>query len=433
MDDDLTLLCTGDLHLGRHPARIPGAIDGPEFSPKAVWESTVQDAIDRDADAVLVSGDVVDRENRFFEAYGPFEAGLERLNDAEIQVVVVSGNHDYDVLPELMDGLDFETVQFLGDGGEWERTAIERDGEPKLYVDGWSFPEAHVYESPLAEYDHSTPTDAPLLGVLHGDLDAPESQYAPIETSTLTDTPADAWLLGHIHTPGVRSAADPFVLYPGSPQPLDPGERGRHGPWVLTVDSTGRIDAEHLPLASLRYDRLDVEVEDATDHKEITPAVSNRVSEHVDRSVAPGRLELLLARVTLTGRTDAHADLHDHEQSIEDQLSFKPGALPVEVETLDIETRPAVDLEARAEGDTPAAYLAELLLALEDGTADEEYQQLLDDARDTMQRTYASSTYNELRRETDTASPDQSQVEATLERQARLLLDELLDQKEGTA
>ena len=69
MNDALELLYTGDLHLGRHPSRIPDDLDGPELSPKAVWLSTVQEAIDRDVDAVVIAGDVVDQENRYFEAY----------------------------------------------------------------------------------------------------------------------------------------------------------------------------------------------------------------------------------------------------------------------------------------------------------------------------------------------------------------------------
>ncbi|MFC7197728.1 hypothetical protein ACFQL4_28860 [Halosimplex aquaticum] len=40
------------------------------MSPKAVWLSTVQEAIDRDVDVVVIAGDVVDQENRYFEAYG---------------------------------------------------------------------------------------------------------------------------------------------------------------------------------------------------------------------------------------------------------------------------------------------------------------------------------------------------------------------------
>lgn len=432
MNDSPTILCTGDLHLGRHPTRIPGELDGDQFSPAAVWRSTVRDAIDRDVDAVLVAGDVVDRENRFFEAYGPFEWGLERLDDADVPVVVVSGNHDFDVLPGVMDGLDFETVRLLGDGGTWDRATVEREGEPLLYVDGWSFPDERVLQSPLEDYDRSSPADAPLIGLLHADLNATHSEYAPVPSADLVDTPADAWVLGHVHRPGVQRPADPLVVYPGSPQPLDPGERGRHGPWSMTLDPAGGVDAEQIPLASLRYDRLEVDVSDADDSTGVPGIVSDRVSEHVRDGVPTGNLELLLARVSLTGRTGAHGELVDRRSAIERQLSFAEGSLPVRVETLDVETRPEVDLEALAGGTSPAAYLADLLLTLERGEADEEYRQLVTTVRDGMQRAQASSAYTELRRERGVDPPDEADALERLERQATVLLNELLEGKEGS-
>jgi len=433
MNDDITLLCTGDLHLGRHPTRIPGAVDGTQFSPKAAWRSTVEEAIDRNVDGVLITGDVVDRENRFFEAYGPFEEGLGRLDEADIPVVVISGNHDFDVLPQLMDGLDFEQVQFIGEDGNWERTTIEKDGDPLLYVDGWSFPNEHVLQSPLEEYDRSSPSDAPLIGLAHADLDAPESEYAPVDSSELVDTPADAWLLGHIHKPQVHRSDDPFVIYPGSPQALDPGERGSHGPWLITTDASGSVNAAQIPLASLRYDTLEVDVGQADDWKDVPSIVSDRISEHVRGIVETGSLDLLLVRVTLTGRTAAHSRLIDKQGSIEQRLSFKKDSVPVRVEQIEIETRPEVDLEEISKGDSPAAYLADLLLALEQGEGDEEHRQLVNDAQDAMQRAHASSAYDELRRENKVERADETDAIETLERQAKLLLDELLEQKESAA
>lgn len=437
--DDITVLCTGDLHLGRHPTRIPEALDGRRFSPKAACQSTVQEAIDRAVDAVLVTGDVVDRETRFFEAFGPFERGLDRLDEAGIPVLVVSGNHDFDVLPGLIDGLDLDGVHFLGGDGTWERTTVERDGETLCHVDGWSYPDERVLRSPLEDYDRPSPGDVPLIGLLHAELDTPDSRYAPVTTAELVDTPADAWLLGHIHKPRVRRSEDPFVAYPGSPQGLDPGERGRHGPWIVTVDASGGVGAEHVPLACLRYDRLAVDVGDAQRTTDVPAIVSDRVSDHVRDDVETGSLELLLLGVRFTGRTPVHGELVAERSDIEEQLSFREDSLHVRVETVAVDTRPAVDLADLARGESPAAYLAELLLTLEAGEADDGEAaavdadpQLVADTREAMQRAYRSNAYNELRREGGPEPPDETDAVETLERQAKLLLDALLAQKEGS-
>lgn len=432
-DASPTILCTGDVHLGRHPSRIPEAEDGPSFSSKAVWQSSVREAIERDVDAVVVTGDVVDRENRYFEAYGAFEAGVTRLDEAGIPTVVVAGNHDFDVLPRMVSDVDSDAVTLLGEKGTWERTTIRRDGSPLLEFHGWSFPNEHVLNCPTDEYDLDRETDAPVVGVLHADLDSPGSQYAPVTTSDLRDTPCDAWLLGHIHEPCVHEDGHPFVAYPGTPQALDPGERGAHGPWLLTVDASGGISAEQVPLASVRYDRIDVDVSGLDDPKAVTPLVGDRVTEHVRSGVDTSSLELLLARVRLIGRTTAHGALVDERESIERQLALKAGSLPVRVETLDVETRPAVDLEALAAGDSPTAYLANLLLALDGGEVDDEHERLIEDALAAMNDVHGASAYDGLRREGALERPDEDDARETLEHQATLLLETLLEQKEGRA
>ena len=75
------ILCLGDLHLGLLPSRLPAeVIDSPEerrkASTAAVWLRAVEAAIDRRVGLVLLSGDVVDRDNRYFEAFGSARGGV---------------------------------------------------------------------------------------------------------------------------------------------------------------------------------------------------------------------------------------------------------------------------------------------------------------------------------------------------------------------
>lgn len=434
IDDDIAILCTGDLHLGRRPSRIPERLDGPGFSPKAVWRETVQQAIDRDVDAVVVTGDVADRENRYFEAYGAFEDGAARLDEAEIPTITVAGNHDFDVLPRIVKDLDLENLHLLGENGTWERWSLEREGEPIVDFDGWSFPDEHVYESPFDEYDladSEDKEDVPCIGVLHAELDSRGSQYGPIQSSELRNTTAIAWLLGHIHSPGIQIDSDPLALYPGSPQALDPGEPGEHGPWIVTVDSEGTIATEQLPLASVRYDQLEVDVSGASDPQAVTPLLSEEIHEYIQSTSTVGALDLFLARIRLTGRTSAHADLVDKRHSLQEQLGTKEGSVDVRIESIDIETQPEVDLEARAKGDDAVAYIANLLLELESEEPSDEYKHLIKDSLDAMRQTHRTSAYNVLRRETDIDRPNRDDAITALEQEARVLLDSLLNQKEA--
>jgi DNA repair exonuclease SbcCD nuclease subunit len=430
MNDTLELLCTGDLHLGRHPSRIPDNLDGPELSPKSVWLSIVQEAIDRDVDGVVIAGDVVDQENRYFEAYGAFEDGVAQLDDQDVPVLVVAGNHDFAALPEMAGNLDSDALQFLGRGGSWERWTLKQDGDPLAHFDGWSFPDEHVYDSPLDEYDLPEADDAPLIGVIHADLDSPGSRYAPVLSSDLRDTSAVTWVLGHIHSPGIRIDSQPLALYPGSPQPLDPGERLAHGPWLVTIPPNGIVTTEKVPLASVRYDQIEVDASGADNPQAVVSMVSAKIKDHVRSELDTKSLELSLVRVRLIGRTDAHSALMNQRRSMERDLGFKQGSVTVRIESIEVDTRPTIDLEKLSQGDNAAAYLADLLLEIENGDPRETYRNVIDDSLTAMRQVHSANAYNPLRRETKLNDPNGEDAIETLEQQARVLLDTLLSQKD---
>ena len=133
---------------------------------------------------VLLSGDVVDRQNRFYESHAPLEQGLRELASNGISTVAVAGNHDFDVLRNLHQAIEIEQFHLLGTGGHWESIELTHHGET-LRIDGWSFPSQHVETSPLATYSDEA-TDANYhIGVVHGDLDVVASRYAPLALANL--------------------------------------------------------------------------------------------------------------------------------------------------------------------------------------------------------------------------------------------------------
>jgi DNA repair exonuclease SbcCD nuclease subunit len=333
----------------------------------------------------------------------------------------------------MVDNLDSDTLQFLGREGQWERWTLERDGEPLAHFDGWSFSAEHVYESPLGGYELPATDNAPQLGVLHADLDSRESRYAPVLPSELRDTSADAWLLGHIHSPDIKIDSRPLALYSGSPQPLDPGEQRAHGPWTITIPKNGDVRAEQIPLASVRYDQVSVDVSGVDDPQEATSVISEEIKEHVRSELDTRSLELSLVRIHLTGRTDAHSALVDQHRSMERDLRFREEAVSVRIESIEVNTRPAIDLEDLAEGDNAAAYLADLLLEIEDGNPRETYGGVIENSLAAIRQTHSANAYNPIRRETELDDPNDVDAIEHLEQQAWVLLNTLLSQKEGNA
>lgn len=388
-------------------------------------------ALAEHVDVVALSGDLVDRANRFYEATGPLETGIRRLAGAGIVTVAVAGNHDYDVLPWLVDGFDPDAFRLLGRGGEWERTTIRR-GDAVLHVDGWSFAEARVERSPLGRYDLPGGGGAPVLGLLHADLDQPGSIYAPVTRAELRARPVDFWLLGHVHAPGLREEAGGApVLYPGSPQAMDPGEAGAHGVWIVEVEPGRIFRARPLPLSSVRYDVVEVDVTGIADPLELDRRVADGLRAHLV-AVAPaaGPLEYLCCRLRLAGRTPLHRGLEPRLAGLAEELALVEGGVTAVVEKVELDTRPAYDLAELARGSDPTAVLAGLLQALEQGQASGEHERLLREAARCAGDVRRARPYLALPGEGEEAADAEVAAQA-LARQASRLLDGLLAQKEG--
>ncbi len=366
----LTILALGDLHLGRRSARLPGELAGDRrCSSVAAWGRAVELALDRRVDAVVLTGDVVDRENRYYEALGPLTAGISRLAAAGIEVLAVAGNHDFDVLPRLARVLGEPRFRVLGEGGTWQRAALEREGRTLAVLDGWSFAGESFAGDPLDSYHLGPAGEAPLLGLLHGDATAVGSRYAPLSPARLRSAPVTAWLLGHIHRPAPLPGPGIPVLYPGSLQALDPGEPGVHGAWLLTLEGR-RVDRfELVPLSSVRYEMLDVSLEGAADQEAFDRRWREAVIEALERAGQEGGgvLEALILRLRFGGRTPLHGRLRPWLDGLADGQDPVGGAVALAIDQAGDDTRPPIDLPGLAQADDAAGELARLLAVLETG------------------------------------------------------------------
>lgn len=440
MTDAFSLLCTGDLHIGRHPTRIPEHDDGEQFSPAHVWQEIVQRAVADDVDLVLLSGDVIDRDNRYYEAYGPLERGLRQLSEEDIHVVAVGGNHDYDALPRLLQrlGETRDNVHLLGSNGTWEHHVHERGDGGSIVVDGWSFPSGTVHRSPL--HDRSPleergladeHRDAPRVGLLHADLDQPESKYAPVESARLREGDVDAWILGHIHHPAERSQSSPPILYPGSPQPLDPGETGLHGPWLVEVSPQGSVEMQQVPLATLRYETTPVQVDGSATVEEVSEQITATLDNRVQaiRDEMHTTLRHVVFRLSIEGATEAYGDLPQELNRLEEQLRLSRGSVTATIDKADNGTQPPLDLEELAGQTGPMGEIADILLALDDGDPGE-HADLLRDTEQRLQKVFRANAYQPLRVEGE-STPDREQAAEHLQRAGRQLLGLLQEQREA--
>ena len=422
----MKILCTGDLHLGRRPSRLPASADAAEHSCASAWRAVVDAAVSRGVDLVALSGDLVDQSNRYFQAVGPLEAGLRRLAEHDIPAVAVAGNHDHDVLPRLADTIGGTHFHLLGRGGRWERATFDRPGG-RVHVDGWSFPQERVTTDPLLAHDLEAPEDgAPVLGLLHAELGQASGHYAPVSLAGLRQRGCAFWLLGHIHAPALHlgDGLAP-VLYPGSPQGMDPGEPGCHGAWLVELRPGAAPAATCIPLATVRYETVELDLDGLEDAGEIEGRAVLAVRARLDAIAAErGPLRWLSVRLRVTGRTGLRREIERRLRELGDEPIVEHQGVLAHVERVDVEVRPAHDLPTLAATADAPGLLARLLLALDADALDADQARLLADARLRMATVRGARSYRML--EAPPAADEDRLARATLARQATRMLDELL-------
>jgi exonuclease SbcD len=433
----VTLLCVGDLHLGRRPTRLPAELGlRPEdLGPEAAWRRAVDEALERRVDAVLLAGDVIERIEDRFRAFAALEDGVRRLSAAGVRVLAVAGNHDVEALPRLVQRS--AGLELLGAGAErWQRVRIEGQGS-RLDLWGWSFRQRLETLSPLASFpaDRARDGQTPTLGLLHTELDEPGSRYAPVRREALAALGLDGWLLGHVHRPAELSSRAP-IGYLGSLSPLDPGEPGQRGPWLVESPGRGPLRFTHLPLAPLRYEGLDLDV--AALPEQGPGDLADTLALHLERELLPAfaarqrtalqQLRALALRIQLSGESAHGPFLRAAARNLTGQALRRPEELAdctVFVESFVDRTRPRLDLVALSRDNSYPGLLARRLLALEQGQ--EEGRRLLAAARDRWSRDAAEhAPWRELGAAAE--PPAEGELRAALLDSGRRALVELLAQ-----
>mgnify|MGYP001340194688 CR=1 FL=1 len=424
------ILATGDLHIGRRSSKIPENFSSPGgLSCASMWAKLVDRAIAEEVDLVLLSGDIVDQDNCFFEAIAPLERGLKKLDSHGIQTCATAGNHDAAVFPRLARLVETGSFHLLGKKGTWESIDISRDGKPLAQIHGWSFPSRHYKASPLMQYDLEPHPDLPTIGLLHADLDNPASDYAPVSLDELQEKQVAIWVLGHQHKPRHEERAGrPRVLYPGSPQAMDPGESGPHGPWILQLEGRDRVSATQLPLSSVRYDTCRVSADGCGDAEEVFDALVQAAQSFDDTlQTLPEPPRLALLRFIIEGRSALSQQLLSLPEFAEVYSRSLCGRdTDIYAEKLLDTTQPAFDLTQLAAKKDPVGAVAGLLLDLAAETPTPETEELIEKCLARTQTVHQSRSYSVIRPDRQL---DRGDAVELLRKQGLLLVAELRKQE----
>lgn len=429
----IKILATADLHLGRTSSESDALVE--KGATRATWERLVQLAIDEKVQALVLAGDVVEHDNRYFEAASALEEGLSKLESAKIHVFMVAGNHDYDVLPEIMKNREYQYVHLLGKNGNWEFRTVSLQNTTIQFA-GWSFPNKYEYSDPVLDFpEEKLDANIPTIGLIHGDFGAVESPYAPLDLSSMSRHRVTAWVMGHIHKAEVFHENDPLIFYPGSPHALSPKEKGIHGAVLLTINEHGLQERKNVDLSPVRYEHVEVDISNSQEKDTVRSTVFSSIEEFAKLKVTESNAShLLVCDVILTGAHEKVADINNWIAG----WDFREGARNIKGLTYSIRTIynqctvKVGDLSSLATEPSPAGMLAKAIIDLQDNKPSDFLNSLRKNLKKEIHNLNFTTTYNPLRDSESVKlwdSDSEEDLNYLLEQECHRLLSALLSNK----
>ncbi len=345
----------------------------------------VQLAVDQKVRFVLIAGDVYDGVWRDYNTGLFFNGQMNRLRDAGVPVLLISGNHDAESTVTRSLALPDNVVRFPVDRPD---TVVYDDLGVAIHGQGFAHPAVKI--NLAAGYPQGI---GGLLnvGLLHTSAGGHEGHepYAPCDLTDLRGKGYAYWALGHVHTRQHLSGSagggtdDPWVVFPGNLQGRHVRETGGKGASVVTVAGGAVVSVEHHDLDVLRWHRLEVDAAAAVDRDEVL----GRLHEAVREGVAGAAGRPVAVRVRFVGPCRAHGQLvADVEQWTADVRSSAAAASDGRawVEQVRVATSADTVADAPVDPDGPAGDVRAILdEVLAGGPA---LEALADDLRDFTRR-----------------------------------------------
>ena len=229
-------------------------------APILSFAKTVDQAIEKAVDFVLLSGDLYNTKQVNIKAQSLFIEQLQRLDKAEIPVFLIRGNHDF--LTEETQTLSLPFPKNVTTYGPEIKTEIfETKTNERIAITGFSYDRQWITKRKIKEYPNRQPHVNMHIGLLHGAIETSkirEANYAPFSIHELQEKNYDYWALGHIHQ-FQQISKQPPVYYSGNIQGLHKNETGEKG--CLFVEWSPREHTvQFLPTAPVIWDSLTLDL-----------------------------------------------------------------------------------------------------------------------------------------------------------------------------
>ncbi|UOE95479.1 DNA repair exonuclease [Alkalihalobacillus sp. LMS39] len=296
---------TADLHLD---SPFKGLSHLPEKIIERIKESTftafstvIAKAIEQNVDFLLISGDVFDEQHRSVRAQFFLKQQFERLQEANIQVYMIHGNHDH--LAGKWVKLQYPSNVFTF-GSQVDCVVFEKE-ETKVHLYGFSYPKREVVENVALTYGKKGKADY-HIGLLHGQAEGMSGHYAyaPFSIDDLEQKGFDYWALGHIHQ---FQQLKPTVFYSGNIQGRHRKEQGEKGCLYIEL-SDNIMNHSFVETADIIWNTITVSISSMETEQAFLDELL-RVKEQVRRDDGKG----VLLHLNVSGNGSLHSLLHSDD------------------------------------------------------------------------------------------------------------------------
>ena len=373
-------LHAADIHLDSPRAGLDLDPEAPATeirqAPRRSLQNIVQLAEEEQVDFVLIAGDLYDGDWKDFRTGLFFIEQMARLNDSGIPVFLIAGNHD--AANRMTRTLNLPTNVKLFSDKHPETALLDELG---VAIHGQSFAKAAIIEDLSLQFPACV-SGYFNIGLLHtcATKSGEHERYAPCTVEGLRLKRYNYWALGHIHKREILHN-DPHIVFSGNIQGRHIRETGPKGCFLVNVADSNEVSLEFRATDVLRWERCEVDANEAEDPYELIDRVSHKLRELAASS--DGRP--LAVRIEIQGPTPAHHQLAAQPKrwSAEIEAAARQiTAVPVWIESITRHTTLPIHLDLAQASEGP---IGELVRYIDEIQKDEGNLELLAKELDDLQ------------------------------------------------
>lgn len=236
-------------------------------------------ALAEKVDLVLIAGDTFDSAKPSPRSQLFFAQQIKRLTDAQIQVVMIFGNHDHMRREDLLVNQS-PYFKLIGANEAVEKATFKTKDNFNYDVVGFSYLNNHITEDKIPDFpgkEHNY-----TFGLMHAqekEADSRKNVYAPFTVSEVQALNYDYFALGHIHARRNLSEK-PWIVYSGNIQGRHINEMGAKGCYLGVIDeNTKKTSIEFKTTGPILWQgiqfELDTQISKADLQNEIIASLNN--------------------------------------------------------------------------------------------------------------------------------------------------------------